>query len=145
MKQWHDWAAVQNTHIHMHMNIAILMTISSGPLASNTACGLNSASWKCFLKMCTHTFSFCKQHYSNERLLYSWMKNIPVMLHDFTNFYTKVKGLKKSKPPLIRKHGLPNTLGPDNFNVSLSIRMHTLAHMANLLPQENQDFLYIFL
>lgn len=26
IKQWHDWATIQNTHIHVHMNIAILMT-----------------------------------------------------------------------------------------------------------------------
>lgn len=74
IKQWHDWATVQNNHIHVHINTAVLMTISSGPLASNTALGLDSASWKCFIKMCTHTFSFCKQHYSNERLIYSWMR-----------------------------------------------------------------------
>lgn len=38
----------------------------------------------------------------------------------------------------------PILLGPDNFNVSASIKMHTLAHMANFLPQENQTFAQFF-
>lgn len=34
----------------------------------------------------------------------------------------------------------PILLDPGNFNVSVGIRIHTLAYMANCLPQENQTF-----
>lgn len=34
----------------------------------------------------------------------------------------------------------PTLLGTGNFNVNVSIRMHTLAYMAKCLPQANQTF-----